>query len=51
MSELNYLRNFAASSRRTGFNVPLFRLDGNSGEYQKDQQTAPQPDERPDSRQ
>jgi hypothetical protein len=43
MSELNYLRNFAASSRRTGFNVPLFRLDGNSGEYKRTSKQHPNP--------
>jgi hypothetical protein len=35
MPELEHLRNFAAAARRGGFNVPFFRLDGNSGEYRR----------------
>jgi hypothetical protein len=33
--ELDHLRNFAASARRGGFNVPFFRQDGNTGEYRR----------------
>jgi hypothetical protein len=35
MSELEHLRNFAAAARHGGFNVPFFRLDGNTGEYRR----------------
>ena len=35
MAELEHLRNFAAAARRGGFNLPFFRLDGNSGEYHR----------------
>jgi hypothetical protein len=35
VSELEHLRNFAATARRGGFNVPIFKLDGNTGEYHR----------------
>jgi hypothetical protein len=42
-AELEHLRNFAAASRRGGFNVPLFRLDGNTGEYKRTSKQHPDP--------
>jgi len=35
MPELEHLRNFAAAARRGGFGVPIFKLDGNGGEYHR----------------
>jgi hypothetical protein len=35
MPELEHLRNFAAAAHRGGFNIPIFRLDGNAGEYRR----------------
>ena len=35
MPELEHLRNFAAAARRGGFGVPVFKLDGNNGEYRR----------------
>jgi hypothetical protein len=35
MSELEHLRNFAVAAQRGGFNVPIFKLDGNTGEYRR----------------
>jgi hypothetical protein len=35
MPELEHLRNFAAATRHSGFNIPFFRLDGNNGEYRR----------------
>ena len=35
MTELAHLRNFAAAARRGGFNLPFFRLDGNTGDYHR----------------
>jgi len=42
-AELEHLRNFTAASRRGGFNVPLFRLDGNSGEFKRTSKQHPDP--------
>src|SRR6516165_6631559 len=39
MPELQHLRNFAASSRRGGFGVPFFKLDGNTGDYRRSGKT------------
>jgi hypothetical protein len=35
MSELEHLRNFAVAAQRGGFNVPIFKLDGNTGEFRR----------------
>jgi hypothetical protein len=43
MPELEHLRNFAAAARRGGFNVPFFRLDGNTGEYRRTGKTNTDP--------
>jgi hypothetical protein len=34
-TDLEFLRKFVASGRSSGFNVPIFRLDGNTGEYRR----------------
>ena len=33
--DLQLLRNFAATARRSNFGVPLFRLDGVAGEFRR----------------
>ena len=43
MPELEHLRNFAAAARRGGFGVPVFKLDGNNGEYVERAKPTPPP--------
>jgi hypothetical protein len=34
-NEIDFLRKFAAAASNSGFGVPIFRLDGNVGEYRR----------------